>query len=986
MIPAESKPAGNALPAMPNYNTGTSRIAACGVACAAILIIAGCQDLFRSGSTSDQGAVMPSEPASTPRTGVKAWAEGPTTLPDPKSRQPINTAVYSESDNMIQLVGAAGEWVAFEYMLRPERGHSPSVQLSIDDFTGGGAAIPASSIRMYRHESVKLARLPAWFLRSQSSRRSREFPDVLIPLEAGGSIPLESGKTTPIWIEFQIPPGAAAGRCVSNIHVREAGGGSLKTAIGLRVRGFALPVAAALPTPTRVSIRAMLLGNDPSTGGADLLGLLRDESRRAAVVKAFTILQAHGLSPFTDELLPPYTEATDGSVVIDWGAYDAFCGPLIDGSAYADRRPAYIWPLPATSQYPDPSRYEGAESTRYAAVVRDYLAKAKAHFESKGWGAQAVVMFDPPTAGLPQKGDGARVKRLGKLTHVADKSLRFVSSAIPQSMGPFGWHDYPHEDLSDFVDIWSPPARFQHPPTLAEQRARGKKTWLLPDRPPFSGSMAIEAPWTHPRSVPWQAFLHEHNALYLSGSTQWPEHPSDGAIPRSDDPDANWLLYPGEAFGQREPIVSVRLKQLRLGLQDYCYLKALADQGRGATAKVTVSSLIKAAGTDAYGDNYQDAQFDRRMDSVEAWYAARKLIEDELADVLGDKSAGGMDIDTNRMAWGRMLDSTRAVRVTVDSARLSRDTRAEKESYLATFAVTVRNELPSPFAGTLKLGLLPINWRNMSDVTRVGPIPEMGTARARLVAGMAQFPACDLEGHIAQKIVLDTGKGDTVEAIGRLSILYMAKAPSSIKIDGDLSDWPPSEGNAAGGYTVIAGGTGDRPQARARTLAYFCQNESTLFIAIHADKPANRGSAGGAAATARFGNVVTYEDLMPVGEDLVEILLDPTGRAAAPDDLYHIVMKGSGQAIFEQGIEMTPPIGRAKPWVAEQKFAIEAGEKSWTAEIAIPRSTFGRGAGRSKIWGLNVTRLEPLGNEYSNWAAAQRHCYDPASLGNLVWP
>lgn len=960
-----------------------SRIAAFAIGCAIVALVAGCESLFRKDTAGPTPAAQPAaNPA--PRTGLKAWAEGPTTLPDPKSRQPINTAVYSEVDNTIQLVGAAGEWVAFELMLRPDKGQNPSVQISIDDLAGAGGGIPASAVRMYRHATVTMARLPAWFLRSQSGRRSKDFPDVLIPLASGGSIALESGKTTPIWIEFQIPPGAAAGRLASNIHVREAGGAAMKTAIALRVRGFALPTSDALPAPTRVSIRAMLLGDDPSAGGADLLGLLRDESRRAAIVKAFAILEAHGLSPFTDELVPAYTEATDGSVVIDWGAFDAFCGPLIDGSAYMDRRLAYIWPLPVTSQYPDPTRYEGADSTHYAAVVRDYLVKAKAHFESKGWGAQAVVMFDPPTAGLPQKGDGARVKRFGKLTHVADKSLRFVSSAIPQSMGPFGWHDYPFEDLSDCVDIWSPPARFQHPPTLAEQRARGKKTWLLPDRPPFSGSIAIEAPWTHPRSVPWQAFLHEHNALYLPGSTQWPEHPNEGAITRRDDPDANWLLYPGQPFGQQEPVASVRLKQLRLGLQDYCYLKALSDHGRGATAKVTVSSLIKAAGTDAYGDNYQDAQFDRRMDSVEAWYAARKLIEDELADVLGDKSGGGMDVDTNRMAWGRMLDSTRGVRLTVDSARMSHDTRAEKDSVLVTFGVTVRSELPSPFTGLLKFGLLPIDWRSMNDTTRVGPLSEMETARSRLVAAMPRYPACDLEGHLAQKVVLDAGKSQTVEAIGRLSVIYLTQATGQIKIDGDLTDWPPSEGNAAGGFTVIAGGAGERPQAHSRTLAYFCQNEGMLFIAIHADKPAIHGPASGAST--RFGNVVTYEDLMPVGEDLVEVLIDPTGRAAAPDDLYHIIIKASGQAIFEQGIEMTPPIGRSKPWMGEQKFAIEAGEKAWTAELAIPRSMFGKTTGRNKIWGLNVTRLEPVKNEYSNWAGVQRHCYDPAAMGNLVWP
>jgi len=956
------------------------------LACAPLASLYGCFDAFRSKDTGETSSGLTGGSSSAPRTGIDAWAAGPTTFPDPKSKKPIQTVVYSDVENTIQLVGAAGEWVAFEYLMRPERGRSPSVQLSVDGFTGGGGGIPASAVRMYRLEDVTVERLPAWYVRSQGGRRSREFPDVLIPIDgAAGGLTLEGGKTTTVWMELQIPPGTSAGRYASTIHMRESGGASLKTAISLRVRGFSLPPSAALPTPTRVSIRAML-GESDRAYGAELLGVLRDESKRSAAMMAFTVLHDHGLSPFTDELLPPYTESVDGGVIIDWSAYDAVCGPLIDGSAYSDRRPAHIWPLPVTSGYPDPSRYEGADSTRYAAVVRDYLGKAAEHFASKGWQSQAVVMFDAPSVGLPRPGDGARVKRLGKLTHVAEKSLQFVSSAIPQSMGPFGWTDYPHEDLTDCVDIWSPPARFQHPPTLAEQRARGKRTWLLPDRPPFSGSIEIEAPWTHPRSVPWQAFLHEHNALYLPNSTNWPDRPLERSVPRREDSDAVWLLYPGSVAGRSEPVASARLKQLRLGLQDYMYLKALADHGRAATARVTASSLIKAAGTDAYGDNYQDAQFDRRMDSVDAWYAARKLIEDELADALGDTSAGGMDVDSNRMAWGRMLDSTRKVRVAVDSARLSRSKVAEKEMILATFGVTVRSELPSVFTGNLKFGLLPIDWRNMSDATRVGPIPEMGTARTRLVAGMERYPACDLEGHLAIKMLLDVGKGEVVESIGRLSVLYMSQAPSAIKLDGNLSDWPPTEGNVAGGFAVIAGNT-DQPAALARTLAYFCQTESMLYIGIHAEKPAAAGaSAGEKPGSARYGNVVTYEDLMPVGEDLVEVLFDPSGRGAASDDLYHVVIKASGQAIFEQGIEMTPPIGKSKPWIGEQKFAIESGEKAWTAEIAIPKSAFGRRGNRSKIWGLNVTRLDPSRSEYSNWAAARRHCYDPATLGNLVWP
>ena len=58
----------------------------------------------------------------------------------------------------------------------------------------------------------------------------------------------------------------------------------------------------------------------------------------------------------------------------------------------------------------------------------------------------------------------------------------------------------------------------------------------------------------------------------------------------------------------------------------------------------------------------------------------------------------------------------------------------------------------------------------------------------------------------------------------------------------------------------------------------------------------------------------------------------------------------------------------------------------WCAEIAIPLGTFGAEARKNPVWGINLARLEPVRGEYSDWSRAPRYCYDPRTLGNLVWP
>ena len=54
------------------------------------------------------------------------------------------------------------------------------------------------------------------------------------------------------------------------------------------------------------------------------------------------------------------------------------------------------------------------------------------------------------------------------------------------------------------------------------------------------------------------------------------------------------LFYPGVGAGFEGPVTSMRLKQIREGLEDYEYLKLLADRGERAFAEETVREVARS--------------------------------------------------------------------------------------------------------------------------------------------------------------------------------------------------------------------------------------------------------------------------------------------------------------------------------------------------------------------------------------------------------
>ncbi len=930
----------------------------------------------------------------------------------------------------IALACGAGETAAFQIVLRTDGG-ADGVEITVDELTGPGGTIGRDRARLYVQYPVTAEGFRAWRLRTAGPARTAQFFDVLVPIDAprlGQPLNLAPRQIVPIWAEVRVPRGTPAGRYESSVRVRSAGGAIPSPTLTLDVLPYELP---ATPDPfvlARIDVRA-LLACDPRLKSAEpamlsLPGEVGDRARRLLSAAAGQLREA-GVWPYADEVFPVWRLDEAGHVRLGWEDFDALIGLLIGrdpnpptlaqgadpsttpgsagvGSVGSNGGPQ-AWPLPVDHDHPRPEPFGGRHSAVYARVLRETLSEAAAHFAERGWLTRSFLCFERAhsTTARPAdadvEDDAERTRLLGRIARRADARLRLVSGAIPQSMCDYGWTGHAHHDVSSVVGIFAPPAQFQHHPTLERLRAMGRATWLVPDRPPFSGTLALEGPPPSARSVPWQAVLQGHEGVWLRDGRIAPADALDQRL-ADDGTGRSWLLYPGSICGQEAPIPSLRLRQLQLGIQDAAVLRMLERRNRGATARLLASSLIKASGTDVYVDHYQDGEPNRRVDDPAAWELAAKIAREELAASQTAGRSGGASAED----WQRFLSATRGVEVWVESVRMTAAVPGTDEYRLET-VVSVRNELLTPVRGRLRFGDLPPDW-HVEDTAEVERLETMEVSRHRLRLRAPRI-AIDLFGHCDVPVRFEAvrasdgttlGKAEVFAALSAIVVPSLRRAPV---LDGSLGDWPSGEQNVIGDLRVV----GPTPAAvvrvpaarreparvpprRAadladRVLTYVGRNRAHLYLAVSVRAADGAASPRAAAVT----NVVEYDDLIPTGEDVMEILLDPTNAGTESADIYHLVLKAGGTLLAERGIGSRPPIGERTAWDADIRYAFRRTSRGWQAEVAIPLSALPGSTEIGRIWGLNVARFDPQSGTYANWARAPRHCYNPQTFGNLVW-
>jgi hypothetical protein len=234
-------------------------------------------------------------------------------------------------------------------------------------------------------------------------------------------------------------------------------------------------------------------------------------------------------------------------------------------------------------------------------------------------------------------------------------------------------------------------------------------------------------------------------------------------------------------------------------------------------------------------------------------------------------------------------------------------------------------------------------------------------------------------------IILRTSDRQEYRFAARLAFLTTHPLNQPLDIDGDLSDWPSAVGNVADDFLLVTGedphDTG-LPQTRAThpTQCFLASDGQALYFGFNC-------AFGDATELPRAQrNAVDYDDGVPMGDELVEIVIAPDNLGTrSPADFYHIVVKPYG-SFWERGVGVDPPVGPRSPWAADITTAARIHPDRWVAEVRIPLEALGTRIESRDVLGINITRFDLSTQEFSNWSGAAQNVYDPLAAGNLALP
>ncbi|MEE9294655.1 MAG: hypothetical protein V3W34_06820 [Phycisphaerae bacterium] len=889
----------------------------------------------------------------------------------------------SAKTGSVVFAGAIGETITFELPLRAAERGANAINVTVSPLRSADDVELPATFRMFRVHAVPIDAWPGWHIRLfDPSLRSSQVYDVVVPAEApvgGLPAPLAAGETMVIFGELTIPTGVAAGRYAGTVLITDGDDQVVALPLHLKVWPFSLPVDNGL---------SLLCGID--------LGEMSKSRGDGYVTDMVRLLRSHGVSPVFSGVYPISKVDRAGRLTVDWSDFDETLSGFLDqpDPAGSGARPWCLIPFDARS----PKRAFLAQDTSVAVA---YLRECAEHFADRGWLERSYLRvavgpaFQPVKrqAGkpVPQGGTVSRLRHFAGLARLADRRLMTMATVFAHESPRRTWELLQEAGVAKLIDIWSPPAAFCDPSVVPG----AQRTWFMVDRPPYSGTVSLAGNQATTRVLCWQARRYGIDAVVL-GVRQWDrlslwDRLSSRSNDRLESLSHRWhagLLHSGAGFGLDQPVASMRLKHLRRGMQDVSYLVLLESSGLEHVASTMLDSLTPYALSDAYRNHVADVRTCAWPMDPNLWEQARIIMAEQLMRGLEGESlpygrgSEGYDYGVinqspdSVLRWSRFMKATRRLSLVVDGVRVQPTRRVD--IFRVECSLTIENRARVALGGALRIAELPLGWRMIEPTTSIAPIAPMGRRRVTLSA-VTNSLAWDADGVIELPIVFDTGDGEHHHTTARLCYIVSQRRTTPITIDGELSDWTGVSGNTASGFRLISGAWPGDPDEIPDTRCFISHDDQNVYFGIHCTVP---------AATARksveHGNIMRYQDTIPMGEELVEILIDPTNAGThAPEDLYHIAIKQGG-GVFEKGIGIDPPVGQRRVWAADVRYASRLSPDAWVIEISVPLDALGETVRGPQVWGINITRFNSSSQTYSTWSGARFNAYDPMSLGNLM--
>jgi len=305
-----------------------------------------------------------------------------------------------------------------------------------------------------------------------------------------------------------------------------------------------------------------------------------DELERAE--SWYRMLAEYNISPGLITPTPTMTEV-DGRMSIDYTDFDRACELLFDElNCNAAYTPWFFysfgWAHTAKGYFGN-----AAFTPEWKAIFQDGLRDFFDHVKERGWDENFVYyVSDEP--------DASDVEIHAKLAEVCDVAREAVPDVLVYSST---WRHL--KGLDDHLNLWGVGPHASFPvDEIEERKTHGDRFWFTTD-----GHMCIDTPYLGiERLLPWFCYKYGVEAYEFWGVSWWTYDPWERGwhtyIRQSHDGETyrwvrypngdGYLAYPGERFGQDEPLPSIRLMAAREGLEDFEVFAELERRAEGNAA------------------------------------------------------------------------------------------------------------------------------------------------------------------------------------------------------------------------------------------------------------------------------------------------------------------------------------------------------------------------------------------------------------------
>ncbi len=888
-----------------------------------------------------------------------------------------------------------------------------------------------------------------------------DVPRVLLPLAVGpdGTVDLTATRdpdhpTAPpsrrphgpvlIWVEFRVAASAPAGDTAQSFDLLDGPGGGVlgSVPVTLSVADLSLPDTTHLRLAAPLDWSALAAAYPKAFAGVTPRLLARRDPAAAAAVAVLDayVAAAHDgrVGVFVDRLQPIVKWPPGHAPTADWADYDGVVGPWLDGSAFADHRPAGYWPLPT------PDALDGFD----LAARSQYRALAAGHFEAAKWVPANVcpAVLRPDAAGPVTEAAAiilsaeARAAldagpRLRALLPVGDDRLLLASAGDPSLVQPAST-DRLLTRAAGGLTTDDPPA--WPPDTLPPDHYLDLALAGPGATPGGTGTAVLHGTGDEQdvRSAAWLAFLRD--ATVVLCGPPLPSAASPAVPVRADE--LPWF-YPGAWYGVDGPLPTLQVKWLRQAEQDYEVLTLAAAAGdrdaalavcrliakpvdvghAGSPAAATSEVSLLGGATDPHVcDGTRDLLVDRVVGRRAAGGAGGSVRASARAPVTA--AASRLDLRTVRWFNAHQRPTAFATGVrwtwsaaTADllgqtseladpgpgswiTARVAVDVYDPADAAAAAEAAPADGGagLPAKWSGNTLQWQTGGGWEVKPPTTYLPVVPARTVRRATALArfnldaarAAPPLPAgTDPADAVnppppATLCLVDGGDGQTVPCPLVLPVATCDRLARPVSLDGNLDDWTAAEAallerplvRMADRPAVQAGEA--RPAAGPTSL-YTGWTEDDLYVAFRVT-----GVSVGGDRSAR--NFVQYRDGRAWGEDLTEVTIQPVYVDDSVGPTVHVVCKTGGEWVERQpaaGGDWEPFEGTALRYAA----SVVPANQVWRGELAIPWSVLATpGRGRPALLRFNFGQHVTATGESATWAGPVDRSRQTAMAGLLV--